>query len=150
MSWISLLNLGGTSLGAIAKSIYSKMLADGTIVGGPEGADAIPLPVGISRKVLSESSNGEAINILVSSSPGTVVHVVPPGKIDEVWLWVNAFGSGQHASLVINGGEKIEQDISSEEGFTLVCPGVRFPGGTILSCLADNDGSIVGHINRIH
>jgi hypothetical protein len=134
MSWISLLNLIG--------------LIDPVVP---------PLtPVGVAgeigRHILSESSNGEAIDITTHVSPGITVHIVPAGKIDEVWLWINSFGNHTHASFIINGAEIIEQNLSQEEGFISVCPGVRFPGGTVISCISDglpSDTSIVGHINRI-
>lgn len=116
----------------------------------------------LSREFLSESTNGNYINVVTSGSPGTLVHTATAeaGEKDEVWLWgVN--NTADIASVTIEwGGTDTNTDVTkvgmpASQGRQLLIAGESLAGGLTVRVFADTDTATAsginlgGHVNRI-
>jgi len=110
-----------------------------------------------SKVLLSESTNGKAISVAATSTPGTALHTAQSGTtgIDEIWLYASNSSTTTTKLTVEFGGttdaEHIELDIPGESGLVLVCPGLVLNNSLIARAFAatTNDVHISGYVNRI-
>ena len=111
-----------------------------------------------TKLLLSGSTNGKAILVAATASPGTTIHKAVTGtsSLDEIWLYaVNS--SGEDVKLTIEWGEttapngNIELTIPMESGLTLVVPGLLLQNSLVVRAFADiaNVISVHGYVNRI-
>lgn len=114
-----------------------------------------------AKNVLSGSTDGRAVKVAQTSSPGTLVHTGSSTATvtDEVWLYaVNS--STSPVKLTVQWGgtsspdDDIEVTIQAESGLVLVAPGLLIKGNAtplVVRAFAGT-GNVVtlhGFVNRI-
>lgn len=110
-----------------------------------------------SKLPLSGSTNGKAINISASATPGTTLHVAQSGTsgLDEVWLYAVNSGSATVKTTIEYGGtssaDQIELTIPAESGLVLITPGLLLQNSLTVRAFAATTEvvSIHGYVNRI-
>jgi hypothetical protein len=114
-----------------------------------------------SKRVLSGSTNGRAVVVAGTASPGTTIHTgsTATGTIDEVWLYAMNTDTTARKLTVEWGGtaspdDLIELTVPGESGLTLVVPGLPVEAaGTALVVRAfaasANVVTVHGYVNRI-
>jgi len=111
----------------------------------------------ITKRFLSDSTNGRGIKVVQTSTAGTDIHtaVGDAGDFDEIWLWAsNADTAAIILTIEFGGVTGIDDTIvttvaaSSTE---LVCPGLVLAGGLDVAAFAGsaNKISIFGYVNRL-
>ncbi len=117
-----------------------------------------------TKNLLSGSTNGKAIKVIATTTPGTTIHTAVAGtsSLDEIWLYaVNS--SATAVKLTIEWGEaesggeagNIELTILAESGLMLVIPGLLLQNTLVIKAFAGtesgNEGAILihGYVNRI-
>jgi hypothetical protein len=113
------------------------------------------------KLILSGSTNGRAIKVAATATPGTTIHTgsTNTAVIDEVWLYAQNTDTTARKLTIEWGGtsspdDLIELTIPAESGLTLVAPGLLIKGaGTALVvrafCASANVVTIHGYVNRI-
>lgn len=115
-----------------------------------------------SKLLLSGSTNGRAIKIGATSSPGTTIHTTGTSSTteDEVWLYAyNSSTSFATLTIQFGGTTAVDNDIilsvPPQAGLTLVVPGLILTGtgsaGNIIYAYASSANiiTISGYVNRI-
>ena len=115
-----------------------------------------------SKQLLSGSTQGRAIKVAATSSPGTTIHATGTSStvIDEVWLWAMNTDSADRKLTIEYGSttspdDLIELTVVYETGLYLVVPGLILTGtgsaaNTIRAFAASaNVITLHGYINRI-
>lgn len=111
-----------------------------------------------SRVLLSGSTNGKAIKVAATGTPGTTIHTAASGVAtwDEIWLWAfNTDTTVIKLTLEFGGttspDDTIEQSLGPEAGLVLVCPGLNLNNSLVLKAFAGTTNLIglVGYVNRI-
>jgi hypothetical protein len=111
-----------------------------------------------TKTLLSGSTNGKAILVAATATPGTTIHTAVAGtsSLDEIWLYaVNSSGEG--VKLTIEWGEttapngNIELTIPGESGLILVVPGLLLQNSLVVKAFANTANVICihGYVNRI-
>jgi len=111
-----------------------------------------------TKTLLSGSTNGKAILVNATTSPGTTIHTAVTGtsSLDEIWLYaVNS--SNSDVKLTIEWGEttapngNIELTIPGESGLILVIPGLLLQNSLVVKAFANTANVICihGYVNRI-
>jgi hypothetical protein len=106
-----------------------------------------------TKIMLSESTNGVAIPITASGSPGTLVHTAVTGTsdIDEVWMYAQN-KTAAAITLSAEWGESkvtITGDVPAQSGLTLVAPGLPLNNSLTVRVYAASGIFIHGFVNRI-
>jgi hypothetical protein len=114
-----------------------------------------------SKLVLSGSTDGRAIKVAATGTPGTTVHTGSSTAtvFDEVWLYAQNTDTTARKLTVEWGGtsspdDLIEITIPAESGLTLVVPGLVIKGNAtplVVRAFAAsaNVVTIHGYVNRI-
>lgn len=114
-----------------------------------------------TKQILSNSTDGKAIKVVATSSPGTVIHTgsTTSTTIDEVWLWAqNTDGTARKLTIEWGGtgtpDDLIELTVSPESGLVLVSPGLLIKGNAtalVVRAFAASANLITihGYVNRI-
>lgn len=110
-----------------------------------------------SKIPLSGSTNGKAINVSASATPGTTLHVAQSGTsgLDEAWLYAHNSSSTTVKLTVEYGGttstDQIEISVPGESGLVLITPGLLIQNSLTISAFAGtaNVLSIHGFVNRV-
>jgi len=111
-----------------------------------------------TKILLSGSTNGKAILVTATATPGTTIHTAVAGtsSLDEIWLYaVNS--STSDVKLTIEWGEatapngNIEVTIPGESGLTMVIPGLLLQNSLVVKAFASTANVICihGYVNRI-
>lgn len=114
-----------------------------------------------SKQILSGSTDGKAIKVAATASPGTTIHTgsTTATTLDEVWLYaVNS--SASDVKLTIQWGgttspdDDIEYTVKAENGLYLIVPGLILKGNAtalVVRAFAatTNVICISGYVNRI-
>lgn len=114
-----------------------------------------------TKSILSGSTDGKAILVAATSTPGTTIHTGPTATatLHEVWLYaVNTSTSA--VKLTIEWGEatapngNIEQTIAAESGLVLITPGLLIKGNAtalVVKAFAGTTNVITihGYVNSI-
>src|SRR3990172_1958652 len=112
----------------------------------------------IAKRVLSGSTNGRAILIAATATPGTTVHTAVTGTadFDEVWLWAQNTDTTSRKLTIEFGGQTapndlIEFTVPTEDGLYLLVPGLVLQNALIITAFAAtaNVVTIHGYVNRI-
>lgn len=115
-----------------------------------------------SKIPLSQSSNGKAIMVTLSSAPGSLIHSTgtSSANIDEVWLYASNVSTAD-TLLTLYWGSSASSDIASVitiqayAGPQLISPGLILrgddsSGSTIYTTVQQPSAvEIVGYVNRI-
>ena len=110
-----------------------------------------------SKLPLSGSTNGKAVLVAATATPGTLIHTAVSGtsSFDEVWLYCQNTSTSSVALDIEYGGtataDLIEITIPGESGLVLVVPGLFLNNGLIVRAWAatTNVLSIHGYVNRV-
>ena len=113
-----------------------------------------------TKRKLSGSTDGRAILVVATATPGTAVHTAvagtTPGTFDEIWLWaVNSDSTDRKLTIEFGGvtspDDLVEVTIPAESGLLLVIPGLVLTGSVVVTafCATANVVMIHGFVNRI-
>jgi hypothetical protein len=112
----------------------------------------------MSKLVLSGSTNGKAVKIAATATPGTTLHTAGSGStnFDEVWLWLyNSHTADVEATIEFGGttspDDTIKFTIKTKDGLKLVLPGLVLQNSLVLKAFASVTNVITAHgyVNRI-
>lgn len=110
----------------------------------------------LSKVLLSGSTDGKAVVVAATSTPGTTVHTAHATSTDEVWLWAQNTDTTARKLTVEFGGTSapdnlIEVTIPPEGGLVLVCPGLPLTNSLVVKAFAATASvvTIYGYVNRI-
>jgi len=88
-----------------------------------------------SKEILSGSTDGRAIKVAATSTPGTTVHTGPTTitDIDEIWLYAANSDTTSRKLTIEWGGvtdpdDLIEINLGPESGLVLIAPGLVLKG----------------------
>lgn len=114
-----------------------------------------------SKLVLSGSTDGRAIKVAATGTPGTTIHTgsATAATIDEIWLYATNTDTTARKLTVEWGGtsspdDLIELTIPAESGLTLIAPGLLIKGNAtplVVRAFAASANVITihGYVNRI-
>ena len=114
-----------------------------------------------SKLTLSGSTDGRAIKVAATATPGTTIHTgsATATTYDEIWLYAMNTDSSDRKLTIEWGGtaspdDLIELTIAAESGLVLVTPGLLIKGNAtqlIVRAFAatTNVITIHGYVNRI-
>ena len=115
-----------------------------------------------SKLILSGSTDGRAIKVAATGTPGTTIHTgsSTATTLDEVWLYATNTDTTARKLTIEWGGtsspdDVIELTIPAESGLTLVAPGLLIKGNASSAlvvrafCASANVVTIHGYVNRI-
>ena len=114
-----------------------------------------------SKIVLSGSTDGKAIKVAATATPGTTIHTgsATATTIDELWLYAQNTDSVDRKLTIEWGGtsspdDLLELTVPGERGLTVVVPGLVIKGNAtplVVRAFAEtaNVVTIVGYVNRI-
>jgi hypothetical protein len=115
-----------------------------------------------SKLVLSGSTDGRAIKVAATATPGTTIHTgsATATTIDEIWLYATNTDTTARKLTIEWGGvsspdDLIELTIPAESGLTLVAPGLLIKGNASTAlvvkafCATADVVTVHGYVNRI-
>jgi hypothetical protein len=114
-----------------------------------------------SKLVLSGSTDGRAIKVAATATPGTTIHTASSTDThyDEIWIYAQNTDLTDRKLTIEWGGtsspdDLIEITIPAESGLTLVAPGLVLKGNAtplVVKAFAatTNVVNIHGYVNRI-
>lgn len=115
-----------------------------------------------SKLILSGSTDGKAIKVAATGTPGTTIHTGSSvaTDLDETWLYAQNTDTTARKLTVEWGGtsapdDLIEITIPAESGLTLVAPGLLIKGNSSAALVVRafaataNVVTIHGYVNRI-
>jgi hypothetical protein len=114
-----------------------------------------------SKLVLSGSTDGRAIKVAATGTPGTTIHTgsSTATTLDEIWLYATNTDTTARKLTIEWGGtsspdDLIELTIPAESGLTLIAPGLLIKGNAtplVVRAFAAtaNVVQIHGYVNRI-
>jgi hypothetical protein len=114
-----------------------------------------------SKLVLSGSTDGRAIKVAATGTPGTTIHTgsSTATTIDEIWLYATNTDTTARKLTIEWGGtsspdDLIELTIPAESGLTLIAPGLVIKGNAtplVVRAFAAsaNVVTVHGYVNRI-
>jgi hypothetical protein len=114
-----------------------------------------------TKLTLSASTDGRAIKVAATATPGTTIHTGPSSasEIDEVWLYAMNTDSAPRKLTVEWGGtsspdDLIEITLPAEPGLVLIAPGLLIKGNATPLLVRAFAGTadvvtIHGYVNRI-
>jgi hypothetical protein len=114
-----------------------------------------------TKLTLSASTDGRAIKVAATATPGTTIHTGPSSasEIDEVWLYAMNTDTTPRKLTVEWGGtsspdDLIEITLPAEPGLVLIAPGLLIKGNAtplLVRAFAatTNVITIHGYVNRI-
>ena len=115
---------------------------------------------GYSRQHLSGSTNGRAIKVAATATPGTAVHTAIAGTtgFDEVYLWASNTDSAERTLTVEWGGTTAPDDhvapaitLPPNSGPVPIVTGQCLNNGLAIKAFSDaaNKVLLTGYVNRI-
>lgn len=114
-----------------------------------------------SKQILSGSTDGRAIKVAATSSPGTTIHTASSTTttFDEIWIYAQNTDTTDRKLTVQWGGttspdDDIEYTVKAENGLYLIVPGLILKGNAsplVVRAFAatTNVITITGYVNRI-
>ena len=109
-----------------------------------------------SKELLSGSTDGKNVKVVATATAGTTIHTAHASATDEVWLYACNTDSTDRKLTIEYGGttspdDLIEQTITTEGGWTLICPGLLLQNGLVIKAFAAAANVVVinGYGNRI-
>jgi hypothetical protein len=114
-----------------------------------------------SKTILSASTDGRAIKVAATATPGTTIHTgsATAATIDEVWLYaMNTDVAAQKLTVQWGGttspDDLIEITLAAEPGLVLIAPGLLIKGNATplivrAFAAAANVITVHGYVNRV-
>lgn len=111
-----------------------------------------------TKVLLSGSTNGKAVKVAATATPGTTIHTAVSGtsSLDEVWLFAQNTDTTDRKLTVEWGGvtapdNLIELTIPAESGLFPVVSGLLLQNSLVVSAFAATANVITlsGYVNRI-
>ena len=111
-----------------------------------------------TKSKLSGSTNGKAVLVAATSTPGTTIHTAVAGTSawDEVWLYAQNNHTAAVDLTIEYGaagsvGDNIIMSIPSKSGLYLIVPGLLLQNGLVVKAFAGttNVVAITGFVNQI-
>ena len=114
-----------------------------------------------TKQVLSGSTDGRAIKVAATGTPGTTIHTgsTTAATIDEVWLYAQNTDTTARKLTIEWGGtsapdDLIEITVGAESGLVLIAPGLLIKGNAtplVVRAFAATANVITvhGYVNRI-
>lgn len=115
-----------------------------------------------SKIILSGSTDGRAIKVAATSTPGTTIHTgsSTATTLDEIWLYATNTDTTDRKLTIEWGGttspdDLIEFTVPAENGLYLVVPGLLIKGNSSAALVvrafaaSANLVTISGYVNRI-
>lgn len=113
-----------------------------------------------ARQLLSGSTNGKAIKVAATATPGTTVHTALSGTagFDEVYAWVTNTHTSSVDLTIEWGGTTDPDDLVSKtvsipalSGPTPIIPGLNLQNSLVVKAFASvaNKLLMTGYVNRI-
>ena len=105
-----------------------------------------------TKQFLSGSTNGKAILVAATSTPGTLLHTAVAGTsdMDELWIYANNTSTNS-VKLTIEWGEatapngNIEVTVLQESGLVCITPGLIIQNGLTVRAFAATTNVITIH-----
>lgn len=110
-----------------------------------------------SKIALSGSTNGRAIAVSASATPGTLVHTATSSTTfeDEIWIYAMNTSTTSTKLTIEYGGvttaDQIEITIAGEAGLVLISPGLILQNSLVVRAFAGTPNviNLFGYVNRI-
>jgi hypothetical protein len=114
-----------------------------------------------SKQILSGSTDGKAIKVAATATPGTTIHTgsTTATTLDEVWIYAHNSDATDRKLTIEWGGttspdDLIEYTVKAENGLYLIVPGLILKGNAtalVVRAFAAtaNVITISGYVNRI-
>lgn len=111
-----------------------------------------------TKRILSGSTNGRAIKVAATSTPGTTIHTAVTGTsdFDEIYIYAGNTDAATTKLTIEWGGttspdDLIELNIPGEAGLVLVIPGLILNNACVVKAFAASGNiiTITGFVNRI-
>lgn len=114
-----------------------------------------------SKNILSGSTDGKAIKVAATSTPGTTIHTGSSASttLEEVWIYAQNTDSTDRKLTIEWGGttspdDLIEFTVKAENGLYLIIPGLILRGNAtplVVTAFAAtaNVITITGYVNQI-
>lgn len=114
-----------------------------------------------SKQILSGSTDGKAIKVAATSTPGTTIHTASSTTttLDEIWIYAQNTDATDRKLTIEWGGtaspdDLIEYTVKAENGLYLIIPGLILKGNAtplVVRAFAAtaNVITISGYVNRI-
>lgn len=110
----------------------------------------------LSKLKLSGSTDGRAIKVAATATPGTTIHTAHATSLDEVWLWAQNTDTTDRKLTIEWGGttapdDLIEVTVPAESGLLIVVPGLLLTNSLVVKAFAAsaNVVTVHGYVNRI-
>lgn len=112
----------------------------------------------LTKQLLSGSTNGKAILVAATATPGTTIHTAVSGtaSMDEIYLYAMNTDTSDRKLTIEWGGttspnDLIEFSVPAESGLSLIIPGLLLNNTLIVKAFAAaaNVVTIHGWVNRI-
>ena len=112
------------------------------------------------KRKLSGSTDGKAIKIAATSTPGTAIHTAvagtTAGTFDEIWLWAFNSHTGNIKLTIEFGGASAPDDnivvtVPALAGLVPIVPGLILQNGATVKAFASSANviTIIGFVNSI-
>lgn len=113
------------------------------------------------KLTLSGSTDGKAIKVAATATPGTTIHTASTTATtyDEIWLYAQNTDTTDRKLTIEWGGtsspdDLIEYTVKAENGLYLIVPGLVLKGNATALvvrafCASANVVTISGYVNRI-
>lgn len=112
------------------------------------------------KRKLSGSTDGKAIKITQTATPGDTIHTAVAGQtsgtFDEIWLWAyNGHTTGVTLTIEFGGADVPDQNVvltlASKSGLVPVIPGLILQNGMVVKAFAStaNVVTLNGFVNAI-
>jgi hypothetical protein len=105
---------------------------------------------------LSGSTDGRAVKVAATASPGTTIHTADATALDEVWIYAYNSDTASRTITLQWGGTSTPDDdikvaIPAQTGLTLVVPGLILTNSLVLKAWASvtNVVTVSGFVNRV-
>lgn len=105
---------------------------------------------------LFSSTNGLAIKIAATTTPGTAIHTAHASDLDEIWLWAFNSDTVERLLTVEFGGVAVPDNlivlpIPPKVGLIPVIPGLILTGSTTVAAFAatTNVITVLGYVHRL-
>ena len=112
------------------------------------------------KRKLSGSTDGKAILVVATATPGTLIHTavagITAGTYDEIWLWAyNGYTSDLAVTIEFGGVTVPDQNIvitiPFKQGLVPIVPGFILQNGMVVGAFGASASqiTIVGFVNSI-
>lgn len=110
-----------------------------------------------TKFTLSGSTDGKAIVVGASATPGTLIHTADAIALDELWLWVSNFSTADQLTVEwgaagVPGDHLVHIfNVPQATNALLICEGLVITNSKVVRAFSAAGGhlNIFGYVNRI-